>query len=45
LSFAQNNPRRCLLKEASGKLSLTIKNIPNIEQALNFVSDILMKID
>ncbi len=41
LSFAQNNPRRCLLKETSDKLSLTVKNIQSIENALRFVSDIL----
>ncbi len=41
LSFAQGNPRRCQIKESSQKLSLTIKNIPTIGEALKFVSQIL----
>ncbi|HSV77409.1 MAG TPA: transcription-repair coupling factor [Bacteroidales bacterium] len=41
LRFVQNNPRRCLLKENNGRLSLTIRQVASIEKALDLAREIL----
>lgn len=41
LEYVQNNHRLSRMKETNGKLSLTIKNIKKIEQALQVVTDIV----
>jgi transcription-repair coupling factor (superfamily II helicase) len=38
LSFVQENHRQCQIREANGKLSLTIKDIGGIEQAFDMVN-------
>jgi len=40
LAFVQANHRRCSLKESNNRLSLTIKNVPGVEEALLLVQKI-----
>ena len=43
LQYAQKNQRSCRLKETSKRLSLTIKNVENIDQALNLIREMLAR--
>lgn len=40
LAHVQQNPRQCLIKEQTGKLTLTVKNITDIDQACDFFNSI-----
>ncbi len=41
LAYAQNNPRKCQLRETSGRLSLSIERVRDINQTLEIMHDIL----
>jgi transcription-repair coupling factor (superfamily II helicase) len=40
INFAQNNPRKCQMRESGQRLSLTIRDVTDIDQALKLVESI-----
>lgn len=40
LTYIQNNPRECQLRETQGKRSIVVKNIPNVDKAYNTLNAI-----